>query len=207
MTHKILRISGPDAQTFLQGQLTCDVQAITDTTCHLGAHCNRQGRMISLFNLFLHQDQYYLIMPARMLLITQHALKKYAPFFKVAMEVVLATDIPTPPLPYPTMPNLHPATSAKFLPHEFGLQQTHAISFTKGCYTGQEIIARMQYRGALKTHLYQTTLKETLSLTPGDAFLGGTLVDQREKTIWLICHESDALGHDELTLFNPATLG
>ena len=35
----------------------------------------------------------------------------------------------------------------KFLPHDLSLPTIGAISFTKGCYTGQEIVARMQYRG------------------------------------------------------------
>ena len=41
-------------------------------------------------------------------------------------------------------------TSEQFLPHEAGLIQAGGVSFSKGCYTGQEIIARMHYRGKLK---------------------------------------------------------
>ncbi|HEX2549133.1 MAG TPA: hypothetical protein VHM20_04835 [Gammaproteobacteria bacterium] len=53
------------------------------------------------------------------------------------------------------IPNIYPETSEKFLPHELNLHEINAIHFNKGCYTGQEIIARMQYRGKLKTKLYQ----------------------------------------------------
>ncbi|GAA4363513.1 folate-binding protein YgfZ [Kangiella marina] len=40
----------------------------------------------------------------------------------------------------------------KHLPHSIGLHQVGGVSFDKGCYTGQEIVARMHYRGKLKTH-------------------------------------------------------
>ncbi|MFN7098459.1 MAG: YgfZ/GcvT domain-containing protein [Gammaproteobacteria bacterium] len=44
-------------------------------------------------------------------------------------------------------------TSEQFTPHEIGLPEQGAVSFTKGCYVGQEIVARMQYLGKLKQHL------------------------------------------------------
>ncbi len=47
------------------------------------------------------------------------------------------------------------ATSESFTPHQLNYQRVNAISFNKGCYTGQEIIARMQYLGKLKQHMYR----------------------------------------------------
>lgn len=58
------------------------------------------------------------------------------------------------------IPNIYPETTEKFLPHELNLHQINAISFDKGCYTGQEIIARMQYRGKLKTTLHHGIVDE-----------------------------------------------
>ena len=80
------------------------------------------------------------------------------------------------------IPSVYAATSEKFLPHELNLHKLDAISFTKGCYTGQEIIARMQYRGKLKNHLYSA---QTQSISPpslGDEIYNqigacGTIVD------------------------------
>lgn len=43
--------------------------------------------------------------------------------------------------------------SEQFTPHEIDLPAHNAVSFTKGCYVGQEIVARMQYLGKLKQHL------------------------------------------------------
>lgn len=44
-------------------------------------------------------------------------------------------------------------TTEHFTPHEIDLPGQNAVSFTKGCYVGQEIVARMQYLGKLKQHL------------------------------------------------------
>ena len=41
-------------------------------------------------------------------------------------------------------------TSLKFTPHELNYQNNKRIDFSKGCFNGQEVIARMEYRGKLK---------------------------------------------------------
>ncbi|WNO08028.1 folate-binding protein [Teredinibacter sp. KSP-S5-2] len=41
------------------------------------------------------------------------------------------------------------------LPQEINFQLVHGVSFKKGCYTGQEIVARMHYKGQLKKHMYR----------------------------------------------------
>jgi len=46
-------------------------------------------------------------------------------------------------------------TSARFIPQMLNLQAVGGVSFKKGCYTGQEIVARMQYRGQSKRRLYR----------------------------------------------------
>lgn len=51
-------------------------------------------------------------------------------------------------------PIITQATSEKFIPQMLNMQLTQGISFKKGCYTGQEIVARMQYRGNLKKRAY-----------------------------------------------------
>lgn len=43
----------------------------------------------------------------------------------------------------------------QLLPQELNFQLVNGISFKKGCYTGQEIVARLHYRGQLKKHLYR----------------------------------------------------
>lgn len=50
----------------------------------------------------------------------------------------------------------------QFLPHNLNLPALNAIDFKKGCFTGQEIIARMQYKGQLKQHLQLLKCEQTI---------------------------------------------
>lgn len=54
------------------------------------------------------------------------------------------------------------------IPQMFNYQATQAISFKKGCYTGQEIVARMQYLGKLKRHMYHFQADYSGQLSTGD---------------------------------------
>ena len=49
-------------------------------------------------------------------------------------------------------------TRELFIPQMINLQALGGVSFKKGCYTGQEIVARMQYLGKLKRRLYRLSL-------------------------------------------------
>ena len=51
------------------------------------------------------------------------------------------------------IPSIRPRTQEAFVPQMMNLQLIDALSFTKGCYPGQEIVARMQYLGKLKRHM------------------------------------------------------
>lgn len=54
--------------------------------------------------------------------------------------------------------NIQLETSAMFVPQMFNLQAIDGISFKKGCYTGQEVVARMKYLGKLKRRMYRLLL-------------------------------------------------
>lgn len=56
------------------------------------------------------------------------------------------------------LPMISPATIGEFTPHQLNLPAINGVSFTKGCYTGQEIIARMHYLGKLKQHMYRASV-------------------------------------------------
>ena len=64
-------------------------------------------------------------------------------------------------------PTIYPETSGQFLPQPLGLDNSKYFSFTKGCYKGQEIIARMHYRGVNKYSLQQATVRSATPLVPG----------------------------------------
>ena len=65
------------------------------------------------------------------------------------------------------VPDLGAATSETFIPQEVNLEPLGGISYTKGCYTGQEVVARTKHLGRLKRQLYRVTADE--GLTAGQA--------------------------------------
>lgn len=204
----LLKISGGDSTRFLQGQLSCNMNAIHSGSGIMGAHCNPQGRIISLFYAAKIDNDFYLVMPKNLVPTAMSALKKYAPFFKSELTdaagsyhiIGTLSSADHPPadaqitLPTPSnrkillikaaefsstnletqlewqlldilegIPSIYAETSGKFLPHDLNLPELNAISFTKGCFTGQEIIARMHYRGKPKKHLYMAFSTEILA--------------------------------------------
>jgi tRNA-modifying protein YgfZ len=67
------------------------------------------------------------------------------------------------------LPQVYAATSEAFVAQMLNLDLLDGISFTKGCYTGQEIIARTQHRGRIKRRLFR------LLLPPGSWTVGQSL--------------------------------
>jgi folate-binding protein YgfZ len=74
------------------------------------------------------------------------------------------------------LPQVYSATSEQFVAQMLNLDCINAISFTKGCYTGQEVIARAHYRGRIKRRMQRFVSRAPLLLKPGDA---GRLDDGR----------------------------
>ncbi|MFI4919923.1 MAG: tRNA-modifying protein YgfZ, partial [Legionellales bacterium] len=60
--------------------------------------------------------------------------------------------------------NIYPESRGLFLPHRLDLHLTNYISFNKGCYKGQEIIARTHYKATLKHELkiFEIQTNETI---------------------------------------------
>lgn len=74
------------------------------------------------------------------------------------------------------LPQVYGATSEEFVAQMLNLDVIGAIAFDKGCYTGQEVIARAHYRGRVKRRLQRFRSHGPLDLEPGD---GGELADGR----------------------------
>jgi len=66
------------------------------------------------------------------------------------------------------MPNIFAATAELFVPQMVNLQLVDGVSFKKGCYPGQEIVARMQYLGTLKRRMYLGHIDQDETVSPGD---------------------------------------
>jgi hypothetical protein len=66
------------------------------------------------------------------------------------------------------IPTVYPETREAFVPQMANMQLIDGVSFTKGCYTGQEVVARMQYLGKLKRRMYLAHVRSDTPPRPGD---------------------------------------
>jgi len=57
----VLRVSGEDAESFLQSQLTNDITKLDLNSSQLSAYCTAKGRMLALFLIFKRDDGFYLL--------------------------------------------------------------------------------------------------------------------------------------------------
>lgn len=64
------------------------------------------------------------------------------------------------------VPTVGRDTTDTFVPQMLNWDALAGISFTKGCYTGQEIVARTQYLGKIKRRLYRARLRGTVDVRP-----------------------------------------
>lgn len=65
-------------------------------------------------------------------------------------------------------PTLYPDTSEHFVAQMLDLDKLGVIDFKKGCYIGQEVIARAHYRGGVKRHMARTSCRANGLIKPGD---------------------------------------
>jgi hypothetical protein len=77
------------------------------------------------------------------------------------------------------IPQILPITSDEFVPQMINYQALGGISFKKGCYTGQEIVARMQYLGSLKRRMYLVKINTTALPQAGDSLF----LDNEEQSV------------------------
>jgi folate-binding protein YgfZ len=74
-------------------------------------------------------------------------------------------------------PLVSAATQDQFVPQMLNLEKIGGVDFQKGCYPGQEIVARAQYRGEVKRRLKHLQAPAGTELKPGQEFGGGVVVD------------------------------
>jgi len=81
------------------------------------------------------------------------------------------------------VPVILPATQEAFVPQMLNLDLIGGVSLTKGCYPGQEIVARMHYRGTLKQRMYLANVAGSDSPQPGDKLYSPDFGEQACGTI------------------------
>jgi tRNA-modifying protein YgfZ len=231
-----LQIQGEKAASFLQGQLTCDLNEISPVNMHPGALCNLKGRVLALMDVINWNGAYGLVMPENLVNMVQKELKLVGQLSRVQFKIssdfqCYGLFVPQAELnhfsftlpqkqyelvntikfacyslaenmfmilthpsaiqeicPAPMQnslawhmlllskgcPSIYPETSGKFLPHELLPIQTTHVSFNKGCYKGQEIIARMHFKGVNKYRLHLKIIQHEKPLLPGMAIYDAT---------------------------------
>ncbi|HVY80902.1 MAG TPA: hypothetical protein VG994_07975 [Steroidobacteraceae bacterium] len=159
-----VRVQGADAVRFLQGQLSNDIEQLQpDAPLYAGLH-NPQGRVIALLRLYrLAPDDVLAVLPRELAPAVAARLAKFV--LRAKAKVTDASDdsvfTSSSAFAQPSaaeriaagVPQVYAATSEQFVAQMLNLDVIGAISFTKGCYTGQEVIARAHYRGRVKRRM------------------------------------------------------
>ena len=84
-------------------------------------------------------------------------------------------------------------TIGTYLPQDLNFDLNGTVSFTKGCYTGQEIIARLHYRGTPKRRLHRAQ-------SPADVTPGQTLRDGEKQAVGSVVNVSHRAEHHDLLI-------
>lgn len=220
----LIRATGPEAQGFLQSQLSNDSKLITPAQGQLSGYCSPKGRLLAVFTVLqLGADDFGLALPAALVVPTLKRLKMFVLRSKLTLtdasaelpalglmgdplaELLSAQGFVVPtfdygvvqhdgvwllrrPGPVPRfelraaparlatlqqalnlplsqaedwalaellagIPQVTAETSDEFVPQTINLDTAGGVSFTKGCYPGQEIVARVHYLGRVKQRL------------------------------------------------------
>lgn len=212
-----LRITGADARTFLQGQLSNDLNRLSPERALLASCNSSRGRVQSILTLLQRESDIFAVLPTAMLKKTLTRLRSFVLRSKVVLEEAAPgtsewliaplcgaqATAATPHLPLEPgqtvhengltvlrwwsaderylllapraaltvtdaapqdaawrqadiaagVPQVYPETHEAFVAQMVNLDLLKGISFDKGCYTGQEIIARTHYRGTVKRRM------------------------------------------------------
>ena len=102
------------------------------------------------------------------------------------------------------IPTILPVTQEEFVPQMVNLDLIGGVSFEKGCYPGQEIVARMHYRGTLKQRMYLANVPGPDRPQPGEKLYSPTFGEQACGTIVNAARSPDG-GHDALAVIQIAS--
>lgn len=171
-------LNGVDAQKFLQGQVTLNTEALAENLTRYTAICSLKGRI--LFGLWLKKinaESFEIVTTQDQAEEFFKHIKKFGAFSKMKLEEggqvfptlngdttdfsTTETDIAAWQLQAIEAGQawIEAATSQEFQPQELRLHQREGVHYDKGCYLGQEIIARLWFKAKPKhwLHLVQGT--------------------------------------------------
>ncbi|MDB9933774.1 folate-binding protein YgfZ [Candidatus Thioglobus sp.] len=190
----LLKVSGSDAETFLQGQLSNDISKLDTLSVQLNAYCQHQGKILALFWVTKNEDSFLLSFPSDLLEVIKPRLQMFVIMSDVVIEDVTNEHIQIGSIDEsnqealvindklsliitdkkdinqfnmePTehwdmacvdssLPEIFSITSEKLVPQMLNLDiDEFGVNFSKGCYPGQEVVARLHYLGSAKRRLF-----------------------------------------------------
>lgn len=224
----ILKVSGSDATEFLHGQFSNDLKQLTGNQWQLSSYSSPKGRLLAVFRIAKHKDNYYLEMPSNIIDSFQKRLQMFVMRSAVTLEnltdefviCALVGDVVDQlksvgvdsvadeyafacsseddvlvlreygAIPRYVIiaqaekmitlwksfgdavtrltenswslsqiehgqPDVFDSTKEQFVAQMMNLHVLGAVNFKKGCYPGQEVVARLQYLGKLKRRMYR----------------------------------------------------
>ncbi|MDO8350168.1 MAG: folate-binding protein [Gallionella sp.] len=244
-----LRVSGEEAQAFLQNLFSNDIREVSATRAQFSSFNTAKGRMLATFLIWRDGDDYLLQLPATLTEAMRKKLSMYVLRAKVKItdageEVIslglsgdnvqeillkLCESLPESPLGVSSIGNqagslikysdtrfqisttpqqaitlvqtlgnqakivgsvcwdwlniraglavILPQTQEQFVPQMANLDLTGGINFKKGCYPGQEIVARMHYLGKLKRRMYLAHIASETAPQAGDELFSADMAE------------------------------
>ena len=208
----LLKVSGGDSESFLQAQLSNDIEQLDNSSIQLNAYCQHQGKILALFWVMRSDDSFLLSFPLDLLEIIKSRLQMFVIMSDVTIDDVsddylqigvidenqnnaftindklsLIIENPSKLSKFKVTSNdfwdkacidsslaeIYLLTSEKMVPQMLNLDINEiGVNFSKGCYPGQEVVARLHYLGVAKRRLFAFECDSDINV--GDALFCST---------------------------------
>ncbi len=226
----VLSVTGDEAETFLQGQVTADLRDMRVGEQRPAMHLNLKGRGLFSARILRSGEGFQLVMARELLNDARQALIKFVLRARVSLEVdddavvlrlagpetasrlariypgaaigdnaLVVASSPEATQLWSTLAEdavrggpaladwlairagdgqVFPGCEERFMPQELNYDLLDGVSFKKGCYVGQEVVARMHFKGKLKQRMRRLSWPAETAPAPGTS-----LRDERDKAV------------------------
>ncbi len=209
----LIKLTGKDSESFLQSQLSNDINKLDKSSVQLSAYCQHQGKILALFWVLRDGDNFLLSFPLDLYDSVKARLEMF-----VLMADVMITDVTEQYLQIGVIgkpqkdslpegytrftineqltlilanpknlsefklasenywrkacidsfiPEVNFASTETYVPQMLNLDINEVgVNFSKGCFPGQEVIARLHYLGKAKRRLF--VFKTNTEIKDGD---------------------------------------
>ena len=190
----LIKVSGADAEEFLQNQFSNDIKKLDNYNLQINAYCQHQGKIIALFWVIRTDNSFLLSFPIDLLekvisrlqmfvimsdVLIENASEEFSQIGLIDEKVEgsylinerMSLFITSPKEQIvknstiddewtkasidSQLPEVFLSTSEMFVPQMLNLDIDEVgVNFSKGCYPGQEVVARLHYLGQAKRRLF-----------------------------------------------------